>query len=506
MPNDDDIVCHSVDGAGRAGHPVWVGSVLAAVVSGGLMAACYWPANLHFLAWVALVPWLVRLPALTPRQALLIGAIVGLVFYRVGLDWLFGINGLLAGGAIVILSIWMGFSFRVAQMLTARFGLAAMLWAVPLAFTGQEILRAEGLDRLRLAYLALGYSQAHNVWVAQIASIGGVYGLSFLLADFNAAVAYCVCRRRAAACLPAGIIAVVVVSMGAVSQPESLASGDPIPVACVQAESDDDDLYLDLTLQAIRDPSHPVFVVLPEHTIAGFADLRHPFVADLARLARRSGSYICVGAHVRADPAADCYYDNVAMLIGPEGEVIGTQAKAVPLPFFEDGNPAHSQTTLPTSFARVGMYVCFDADFTDIPRRLEQQGADLLLGPVMNPARWPQQQRRQQADMAVFRSIELRRGAVRSASSGISQIVDAGGRVLAQRSQDDGPGVICDTLYVTGQRTIFARGGYLFAQLLGIAFLGIIVALTLLEWVGRCSSRRRRLGGNVPASSLTSSG
>lgn len=31
--------------------PMWC--VLAAIASGAMMAACYWPLDLHFLAWIA---------------------------------------------------------------------------------------------------------------------------------------------------------------------------------------------------------------------------------------------------------------------------------------------------------------------------------------------------------------------------------------------------------------------------------------------------------------------
>jgi len=76
-------------------------AVIAAAASGGMMAACYWPLNWHFLAWIALVPWVVVLPRLRPGHAWLYGTIVGLVFYRLGLGWLFALHGPLAGLAVV---------------------------------------------------------------------------------------------------------------------------------------------------------------------------------------------------------------------------------------------------------------------------------------------------------------------------------------------------------------------------------------------------------------------
>ncbi len=66
--------------------------ILTAGLSGGLMAACYWPLEWHWAAWVALVPWLLILPRLSASQAWLYGAVVGLVFYRIGLGWLFEVR------------------------------------------------------------------------------------------------------------------------------------------------------------------------------------------------------------------------------------------------------------------------------------------------------------------------------------------------------------------------------------------------------------------------------
>ena len=105
-----------------------------------------------------------------------------------------------------------------------------------------------------------------------------------------------------------------------------------------------------------------------------------------------------------------------------------------------------------------------------------------MLVPVMNPAKWGHAQRDQQARMARFRAMELNRAAVRAASSGTSQIIDADGRVVAERSQAEGPGVICGQVAVSDARTVFARGGYLPAAWIGLAFLVCVVALTVADW------------------------
>jgi apolipoprotein N-acyltransferase len=369
-----------------------------------------------------------------------------------------------------------------------------MWWSIPLVFVGQEIIRSEGLSRWRLSYGAYGYSQAGNLWIAQLASIGGVYFLSFLLVAANCALAYALVRRRLASCLPTFFMVGLIVSLGILSQPPRHAAGTEIPVACVQAETQDDREYVERTRQAAASPEHPVIIVLPEHAIEGYADRPHPFVDKLAAIAREYKAYICVGAHFRAPADLPCDYDNVALLLGPDGGKIGAQAKSVSLPFAYDGNPARSHRVFQTRLGCIGMCVCYDADFTDVPQRAVDQGAELLLVPVMNPERWPVQQRLQQAQMARFRSIELRRCAVRAASSGISQIVEPSGHVRAERAQAAGPGILTGKVFFSTERTLFVRGGHHFATVLGISFVAAVFALTLAPWLAFLSRNRGQHG------------
>jgi predicted amidohydrolase len=210
---------------------------------------------------------------------------------------------------------------------------------------------------------------------------------------------------------------------------------------------------------------------------------KNQLVSGLIELASTHHVCSCVGAHVPSRREADCDYDNVAMLVGPPGRIVGTQAKAVPLPFFQDGNPARSQATFDTDRGCIGMYVCYDGLFTDHPRRLAALGAELILVPVMDPVRWPNQELWQHADMAPLRSIELRRCTVRAASSGISRIIDPAGRVIASRTREEGQGIISATVPMNSRRTLFVKGGYLFATVTGLAFLATVGILTLAQWV-----------------------
>lgn len=477
--------------------PVWVWACAGAMVSGAVMSACYWPVHAHLLGWVALVPVLLVLPRVSVAQAGLLGVLLGLVFYRVQLGWLFSIHGFIAGTAVLVFSVWLGLSFQLARVLMGRFQ-TALLWAVPLTFTGQEVLRCEGLPRLRFPFAAWGYSQTHHLWVAQIASLGGVYLLTFLLVLVNAAIAYALIHRHRRAMLPAVAAIASVIGLAWFSQPAERGDVPRIAAACVQAETFSVRKYEEMTRAALEHASAPKLVVLPEHAISDYARPRHPLVRSLGEMARAHGAVICVGAHTEAPRGAGCDYNNVAMLIGPSGTILHEQPKWVPLPFFSDGHPGRTQEVTRTTHGTIGTYVCYDGLFTDIPRRIVDLGAEILLVPNMDAERWPVRERWQHADMAILRSIELRRCAVRANSAGISQIIDAAGRVVAERSDREGPGLLFGSIYAVSERTPFVRGGYRFAQVVGIGYLisGAVLAGGLL--LGRAVRRfgRTSAAGN----------
>jgi apolipoprotein N-acyltransferase len=483
--------------ATRTGSLAW--SCLAAATSGALMSACYWPLNAHAVAWFAMVPGLSMLPRLSARDAWMHGTLLGLVFYRVGLNWLFAVHGPLAGLLVLGLAVWMGLAFWVARLLMSRLGTTAMLWSVPLAFAGQEILRCEGLPQLRFPFLALGYSQSGNLWIAQAAELGGVYLLSLMIVLVNTTLAWAVCGEGRYRWAPATAAVTALLILAAAAQPGAPAHAPRVAAAVVQVENQRPRRLGELARQALADASRPRLLVLPEHTILEHASPNHPLVQLLAGLAREFQAIICVGAHTRAERGAGCAFSNVSMFIGPDGRTLGEQPKLVPVPFIPDGNPGGAIRTITSPRGRLGTYVCYDGLFTDIPRRVVEAGAELLLVPSMDAADWPTQERRQHADMALFRSIELRRCALRANGAGVSQIIDAGGRIMASRTEKDGSGVVFGSVYPQAGQSVFRQGGYLIAPLVGIAYLLPLAWLTLAPAahyvLSRASATQCRMAG-----------
>ncbi|MCX7818840.1 MAG: carbon-nitrogen hydrolase family protein [Kiritimatiellae bacterium] len=130
-------------------------------------------------------------------------------------------------------------------------------------------------------------------------------------------------------------------------------------------------------------------VVLPEvltyygtgRTIADCAEpIPGPSTRYFGELARRHDLYIVAGLVERE--GALVY--NVAVLIGPDGEVVGRYRK-VTLPQEEIAQGVEPGGTFPvfdTRFGRVGMMVCYDGFYPEVARALAHSGAEIIAWPV----------------------------------------------------------------------------------------------------------------------------
>ena len=130
-------------------------------------------------------------------------------------------------------------------------------------------------------------------------------------------------------------------------------------------------------------------VVLPETltffgTGLSYADCAEPIPGPsteyFGALAKKHDLYLVVGLLERAGRLVY----NVAVLIGPEGQVVGKYRK-VCLPRGEiDGGiqPGSDYPVFETRFGRVGMMVCYDGFFPEVARALTNNGAEVIAFPV----------------------------------------------------------------------------------------------------------------------------
>ena len=102
--------------------------------------------------------------------------------------------------------------------------------------------------------------------------------------------------------------------------------------------------------------------------------------ATLAERARRRGAAIVVGLVQRGPDGAP---RNVAVCIGPDGEVLTRTAKRFLWHFDREWfEPGEGGSVVEVGGARAGVFICADARLPEIPRALAAAGAELLIDPT----------------------------------------------------------------------------------------------------------------------------
>ncbi|MDI1434576.1 nitrilase-related carbon-nitrogen hydrolase [Polyangium sorediatum] len=197
--------------------------------------------------------------------------------------------------------------------------------------------------------------------------------------------------------------------------------------------------------------------------------LEPAFVARAQDFARQYDVHLVAGAlQVPRDPNA--LMTNKAMVFTPEGRLAFEYVKSIPVP----GEPIVAGKgevqTLDTPYGRLGVIICFDADFPALGRQASQRGVDLLLVPANDwRAITPLH-----GEMTVFRAIEGGFSLVRAASNGLSVATDARGVRLGSNDSFASPGAI---LYadapMAGRATLYARYGDVFASLCALALAAL---------------------------------
>jgi apolipoprotein N-acyltransferase len=163
-----------------------LGIILLCLLTVVLLTICFAPFDQWYLAYVALVPWLTALGAPTSRrEAVLWGTLTGTVFWAANLYWLCWITLVGYAALVVYLSAyWLAASLLLRS---ARRRDWPMWIVLPVVWVALEYVRAHGLSGFPWFFLA--HSQYRQVRLIQVADVTGVYGVSFLVAMVNGAVA-----------------------------------------------------------------------------------------------------------------------------------------------------------------------------------------------------------------------------------------------------------------------------------------------------------------------------
>jgi apolipoprotein N-acyltransferase len=490
-----------------------------AAAAGVALSAAFAPANLWLLALASPALLMALWQDAPPRHAAALGFWFNAGTFSSGTYWLY-ISIHLIGrasalvalvtmvGLVCILSLYgAALGWAAARLLPAR---GALRWMAGLPALWLLVEWVRGWFLTGFPWLSLGYSQT-GTWMAGIAPVLGVYGVSALLlvgAGALVTLAVGVGRER----VLAGVVLVLTWAV-----PWSLRglawthpAGAPISVAIVQAAIPESEKWLDdhrdSQLDAYRDLTRQVLgaqvIVWPEAALPDFAQNLTDYLLARYHEAHARHSALVLGVERRASNgdfynsiltlgASVDWYDKMHLV--PFTEAIRGPAFArrwlafmnLPSEGFEYG--AANQPPIRAGGLILLPAVCYDDAYGTSNLAMLRTANALVT--VTNDGWFGHSTARYlHLQIAQMRSLETGRYLLRAANDGISAIIGPDGRVLAT-APGYAPAVLRGTVVPMLGLPPFARfGNWL------IISLATTTLAAILAW-GLVVHGRRNLGG-----------
>ncbi len=479
-------------------------SLLAGVLSGGLLVLAMPKPDFGILAYLCLIPALALLPGAGRSRMLLIGGAAGIISSAGKIYWiaetLANYGGLsLAVGALstVLLILYLSLYVVAFCWLVSRLDPSSLFfpWFCAAIWVTLEWLQGHLLTGF--PWMLLGYTQHRMLPILQTARIWGVYGVGFLIVLVNGSIASLQIAGRSAwrgAIAPA-LLLLLALFYG-LSELNAPPSKHVLKIGIVQGSIPQGEKwrtdvrdgtverYVKMTRQLAG--ARCDFIVLPETAFPFYfrGPENAPYYAALTGLARELETPMLVGSLERTE--GQIY--NRTFLISRTGEVVGHQDKVHLVPFGEylpfewifgylEGltresgrfapGQAHRALRLPEKGVPFGVFICYESIFPEIARAYANDGAEFLVNATNDAWFGTTAAPYQHFAMGVFRAVENGLPLVRAANTGISGAVDASGHILARTGLFE-PAVFTAQIAPRGERTFYTRHGDLLVALCAI--------------------------------------
>lgn len=440
-----------------------------ALLAGLLFALALPPFNLELLGWFALAPLLVAAAGQRPLEAVGLGLLAGIVGGALHAGWYANADALLLA---YLPFLWLALFFGVVA-LAGRAARARGWGGLPwIGFVACAGVAAEWLTTLSPLPLNIALCQYRNLPLIQIASLTGIWGVSFLLWAVNATLADALLHRRLDK-WPVGLaVGMVALSLGwgiSIQKPR----GIPLRVAAIQdyspaetagvlAESKDEADAPDREMMTREATARQAKLVVWSEEALGSAFRPNDPQDETNALARQTKAYLIVGYSDDTLP----HPHNCAALVMPDGTTAGVYHKThLFLGERQVVTPGRTTPAFPTPLGKVGMEICFDSLYTDVTRGLVRHGAQIVAMPNFDPPTPQGVLHELHSAMLPFRAVENGVSFVRSDSNGLSQIISADGHIIGQAPLWKAAVLVGDVALGDGQGTLFTRWGDWFAFL-----------------------------------------
>ncbi len=447
-------------------------SVALAALSGLLLAGALPGLDWGWLAWGGLVPFLGLFPFKSAKSAFGHGLILGIFYLGVMAYWIIVFAGHIIGPALsalgwLLVTLYQAFYLGVwavgAQWLKKRPNPWAFRLGAPALWAIVEWGRQSGA--LGLGWGDLAYTQHLALPILQLTKLTGMWGLAFLLVLVN--VALCeVWQTRRLGAFPRLTAALLLLTLGGGVWTMRHENLQPTFTAAalqgnINQNTEQNPAYTERVMQTFTAQGRKAavqgatLVVWPETAFPGFlrGDASHSNgLGRLSAEAVKNHQTLLVGG-VEHDWKVG-KNANALFSISPSGVLTGSYQKRQLVPF---GEFVPGRSWLPfvealhvTNFdmkpgagvqpildggpdaGKIGATICFESSYPRFLREQVRRGANLLV--ISTDDTWfgRTAAARQHSAIAAVRAAEADRYLVRSAATGVSQVIDPTGRVRAE--------------------------------------------------------------------------
>ncbi|HDR04861.1 MAG TPA: apolipoprotein N-acyltransferase [Candidatus Marinimicrobia bacterium] len=475
--------------------------LLAVGGSAILASLAFPPINQWYLAFIALVPllWVFS----SGRHGFLYGYLFGLVYGLFMVHWL-AFN---SGEAVWIVSLSM---VAAALALALNYGLIGWMTtfifrhrpqyatlAFPFTWMSVEYLRSFGA--LGFPWIALANSQTENLLFAQLADIGGIWLISFIIVSVNVLLFHILYQANQGRFHRNAAISLVVIFLAAYTYGfirwQSIDDKGPSAVFRVvqpnygSSEKWDRENRMRIfhTLDSLSraDKLEKIdFIVWPESATPVYLRKSHRWSAYVSNISNETRSIIITGAP-DYEKVGETYYSFNSMLIFEPGQgLTGKYDKEHLVPFGEYIPLSESLPKLKSLNIGIGNFVkgvndsnqyqrfidlrlapiiCYESIFPHMTRQRILEGGVFLL--LLTNDSWfgDSWAPYQHAAQAKFRAIETRRPLIRSANTGISMAVNIKGQIIDSLPLNT-RGVLDLKVQSSHKEPLYLRFGDFFAQ------------------------------------------
>jgi apolipoprotein N-acyltransferase len=502
----------------------------ALILSGALTALAFPSASLWPLVLVGLVPLLVSLEGGAWPPPVLAGLAWGSGFFACLLSWLYrffrhygGLDTALSLGTLAILVSYLALYPALFALLAAQWQRrfpAWTIWLLPSLWVTLEWVRGHFLSGF--PWGSAGYALIGFIPGVQVASLAGVYGVSFLVILVNVLLGGWILRllRGRRIFLARDVAPIVMIGAalgwGLAQLRNSPARGEVTRLGIVQANIPQDQKWSAASARSILEThermteqcaaagaalvlwpesSSPFPITLAPAAQAGGIRPNAMYRERLESLAKRLGIEILFGTADYRVEGGEVRPVNAAALVRSDGTWGETYAKMHLVPFGEyvplgallsfvnrlaqgaigDFVPGKKAVVVQAGPLKLGTAICYEMIFPELVRRFAANGATVLVNLTNDAWFGTSSGPYQHFQMVRMRAVENRRYVVRAANTGVSAVVDPAGRV-AVSTPLQAQRVLSGEVRSRSESTFYVRHGDWFAILCAILAAAALAA------------------------------